>query len=120
MKAVKSFADVRRQVVSKLTLILPGITVTSWGRAWACVENREMNLYGVDVKSVGNGVRKSITIAESATRICDSAKSAVVIEKCFILKWDRGLIQNLRPFKIIMKTIFHKEAALHLMSLSSF
>ena len=52
----------------ELTSILPSITVTGSGRAWVCVGNQEVPLYGVDVKPVGGGVRKSMTIAEAAGR----------------------------------------------------
>lgn len=47
MKAVKSVTDVRRQVESRLTSILPGITVTSCGRVWArCGELGSEPLWG--------------------------------------------------------------------------
>lgn len=68
VRAVKSFADVRRQVEAELTLIIPSIGVTSCGRAWACVGHWEVKLYGEGHKIYGTKVRKSITIAETAGR----------------------------------------------------
>lgn len=53
VRAVKSFADVGRQVEAELTLIIPSISVTSCERAWACVGDREVKLYGEGIKSMG-------------------------------------------------------------------
>lgn len=53
MRAVKRFADVGRQVEADLTLIIPSITVTSCGRAGACVNDREVKLYREDIKPRG-------------------------------------------------------------------
>lgn len=55
-KAMKSFADVGRQVEAELTLIIPSISMTSCERAWACVKYREVKRYGEDIKSLqGSG-----------------------------------------------------------------
>ncbi len=89
-----------------------------WGGAWACVSNREVKLYREDVKSLGE-VRKSITMAETARR--KHRHCTLTRQKCALMieKWDSGVIQNFSPFKIRAQSVFLKEIAAHLISLSS-
>lgn len=124
VKAVKGFADVGRQVEVRADLdysqhgcdlLRKGMGVCQLPGS-KTLQRGHLKLWkaGQEVYHNGCNCWEEIWVLH-----CDSVKSALVIEKCFNFKCNRGSHSEFYPLEIKVESIFHKEIAVHLISLPS-